>query len=50
MALQDRARNVLECLLGQPKLRGRSLVFIGHSLGGLVVKQVPRTAEGRRAP
>jgi pimeloyl-ACP methyl ester carboxylesterase len=49
MALQDRAKNVLECLLGQSELRGRPLVFVGHSLGGLVVKQVLRTAEGRRA-
>jgi hypothetical protein len=45
MALQDRARNVLECLLGQPALRGQPLVFVGHSLGGLVVKQVLRTGE-----
>jgi tetratricopeptide (TPR) repeat protein len=49
MALQDRATNVLERLLGEPELRGRPLVFICHSLGGLVVKQVIRAAAGRRA-
>jgi pimeloyl-ACP methyl ester carboxylesterase len=49
MALQDRAKNVLECLLGQRELRGSPLVFVGHSLGGLVVKQVLRAADGRRA-
>jgi hypothetical protein len=48
MALQDRAGNVLEYLLGQPELKGRPLVFICHSLGGLVVKQVIRAADGRR--
>src|ERR1700752_185103 len=49
MALQDRARNVLECLLGQPALRGHPLVFVGHSLGGLLIKQVLRAADGRQA-
>ena len=49
MPIQDRAKNVLECVLGRGELRGAPLVFACHSLGGLVVKQVLRAADGRRA-
>jgi hypothetical protein len=40
MPLQDRAVNVLETLLGEPALRNHPLIFVVHSLGGLIIKQV----------
>ncbi|WP_292531846.1 hypothetical protein [Methylocystis sp.] len=40
MPLQDRAVNILECLLSEPGVKTGSIVFICHSLGGLIVKQV----------
>ncbi len=45
MHLTDRATNILARLLAEPALREGSLILIGHSLGGLVIKQLLRTAE-----
>jgi tetratricopeptide (TPR) repeat protein len=46
MHLTDRATNILARLLAEPALREGSLILIGHRLGGLVIKQLLRTAGG----
>lgn len=46
MDLTDRATNVLARILGEPELQTGELILIGHSLGGLVIKQLLRVAEG----
>ena len=45
MPLPDRATNVLERILAEPRLQAGEIILIGHSLGGLVIKQLLRTAE-----
>lgn len=45
MPLADRATNVLQRILAEPRLQMGELVLIGHSLGGLLIKQLLRTAE-----
>src|SRR5262249_3851917 len=45
MHFTDRATNILFRLLAEPALRKGSLILIGHSLGGLLIKQMLRTAE-----
>src|ERR1700730_8558047 len=45
MHLTDRATNVLARLAVEPGLANGALVLIGHSLGGLLIKQILRTAQ-----
>lgn len=44
MALADRAGNVLSLLEAENRLASGELIFVGHSLGGLVIKQLLRKA------
>ena len=45
MHLVDRAENILGRILTQPELKDGRIILIGHSLGGLVIKQLFRTLE-----
>jgi len=45
MHLPDRAENVLPLILSERRLFDGNLVLIGHSLGGLVIKQLLRSAD-----
>lgn len=44
MPLSDRADNILARLLAEPRLKKGSIIFVVHSLGGLVVEQLLRNA------
>ena len=46
MHIADRATNILERLLNEPDLNnGKEIVLIGHSMGGLIIKQLLRTVD-----
>jgi tetratricopeptide (TPR) repeat protein/pimeloyl-ACP methyl ester carboxylesterase len=45
MHFTDQATNILSRILAEPALARGPLILIGHSLGGLVIKQLLRTAE-----
>lgn len=45
LPISDRGLTVLNLLLDEKRLRTGSIVLAGHSMGGLVLKQVLRTAE-----
>ena len=44
MGLLDRAQNILETLLTEKSLSNGEIIMIGHSLGGLIIKQMLRMA------
>jgi hypothetical protein len=45
LALPDRADNILARLLVEPRLAKGNIIFVVHSLGGLVVEQLLRSAD-----
>jgi pimeloyl-ACP methyl ester carboxylesterase len=45
MAIQDRAGSILARLLAEDQLKGTDLALIGHSMGGLIIKQMLRNSE-----
>ncbi|MCP1420966.1 hypothetical protein J3D47_005209 [Pseudomonas laurylsulfativorans] len=45
MHLPDRAENILALILAERRLTDGNIIFVGHSLGGLVIKQILRSAE-----
>jgi pimeloyl-ACP methyl ester carboxylesterase len=47
MHLTERANNILERVLAKHDLQTGQVILIGHSLGGLVIKQLLRTAESK---
>ena len=48
MPLLHEAADVIRLLLNQAELREGPIAFVGHSLGGLIVKQVLRAANEQR--
>ncbi|MBA2155528.1 hypothetical protein HNS33_21995 [Enterobacter roggenkampii] len=44
MEFKDRAKNIYELLLRKNELREGEIILIGHSLGGLIIKQIIRYA------
>ena len=45
ISIPDRADSILARLLAEPELGRGNIIFVAHSLGGLVVKQILRNAE-----
>lgn len=42
MPIGERARSLLPILLNEPRLKKGRIVFVGHSMGGLVIQQILR--------
>src|SRR5882724_2067117 len=45
MGLVDRAENILGRLINEPRLKDGRIILIGHSFGGLVIKQLLQILE-----
>lgn len=48
MALKDRAANIAENLFIKTELKTGEILLVGHSMGGLIIKQIIRIAEDRK--
>lgn len=48
MSFKDRAANIAENLLIKKELKNGELILIGHSMGGLIIKQIIRIADDRK--
>lgn len=48
MLFKDQAANIAENLFIKNDLKTGEIIFIGHSMGGLIIKQVIRVAEDRK--
>ncbi|MBK0127430.1 hypothetical protein IAE30_27170 [Pantoea sp. S61] len=49
MSFKDRAANIAENLFIKKELKTGEIIFIGHSMGGLIIKQLIRIAEDRKS-
>ncbi|HDL7644317.1 TPA: hypothetical protein PXO92_000846 [Yersinia enterocolitica] len=47
MHVTDRGRSIYELLVIEEQLKTGDLIFIGHSMGGLIIKQILRVASDR---
>ena len=47
MQFQDLAENIFEALLLETEILSKEIILVGHSLGGLIIKQIMRLASDR---
>lgn len=45
MSVEDRASSILPRLLVEPELANGTIVLVGHSMGGIIIKEILRLAE-----